>query len=156
MKPAYIKISIALVLLIGLITAVAIYFHHDNKKFSIYADCGMENGPLFGKKIKPNVLSFEVNVNFEIPKGRRIIICNTSTDDLESDSLAPILYKVDSNYNVEWAVELISDKDVKLYSIEDCRMVGHELHFFNSTHLEPGVIYLDENFNFKYMCLSMF
>ncbi len=156
MKPAYIKISIVLVLITGLITAVAIYFHQDNKKFSIYADCGMGNGPLYGKKINTKVLSHEVNTNFKISKGRRIIICNTSTDDLESDSLAPILYKVDSNYNVEWAVELISDKDVKLYSIEDCRMIGHELHFFNSTHLEPGVIYLDENFDFKYMCLSTF
>ncbi len=155
MKSSFTKITVVFILITSTLVAIASYFYYDNKKFKIYADCGMENGPIFGKKLKTNLLSHEVNINFVIPKGR-IVICNTGSEDLESDNLAPILYKVDSNYNVEWAVELISDKDVKLYSIEDCRLVGHELHFFNSTHLEPGVIYLDENYNFKYMCLSMF
>jgi hypothetical protein len=155
MRPSIIKISIVLILVTCLIVSIAIYFNEDNKNFKIEADCGMEDGPIYGRKIKSNVLSMVVNINIPV-KGGELFICNTPADDLELDSLAPVLYKVDSNYHVLWAVELVSHYDVKLYSIEDCRLFGHELHFFNSTHLEPGVIYLDENFDFKYMCLSMF
>ncbi len=155
MKPAYTKISIVLVLITSLITAVAIYFYHDNKKFSMEADCGMENGPLLGRKTFVDIGTVIVDESFKIPGGK-LFICNTPAEDLELDSLAPILFKLDSNDHVVWAVELKSDNEINLFAMEDCRLNGHELHFFNSTHFEPGVIYLDENFDFKYMCLSMF
>ena len=155
MKPAYIKISIVLVLITGLVTAVAIYFHQDNKKFSMVADCGMENGPLYGRKTSVDIRTVVVDESVNIPGGK-LFICNTPCEDLELDSLAPVLFKLDSIDHVVWAVELKSDNEINLFAMEDCRLIGHELHFFNSTHLEPGVIYLDENFNFKYMCLNMF
>lgn len=155
MRPSLTKISIVLVFIFCCMVAVAIYFNYDNKKFSAYAECDMQDGPIMGRKIPQPLLDQEVNANFTIPGGR-ILISNTGSEDLEQDKTPPILYKVDSNYRVIWAIELSSNNEIPLYSIEDCRMFNHELHFFNSTHFEPGVIYFDENYDFKYMCLSMF
>ena len=155
MKPTYTKISIVMALVFMLIVWAAIYFNNDNKKFKIYADCGIEDGPLYGRKTFVDIETVIVDESFKIPGGK-LFICNTPTVDLELDSLAPILFKLDSNDHVVWAVELKSNNEIDLFAMEDCRLNGHELHFFNSTHFEPGVIYLDENFDFKYMCLSMF
>ncbi len=155
MKPAYTKISIVLVLIAGLITAVAIYFYYDNKKFKIEADCGMENGPIYGRIISLDIKNIDVEQAFEV-EGRKIFISNTTKTEVIEDTLAPILFKIDSNYQVLWAVELKSDNEIDFFAMEDIKLLGHEIHFFNSTHLEPGIIYLDENYDFKYMCLSMF
>ncbi|MFY8022340.1 MAG: hypothetical protein ACOVP1_14135 [Bacteroidia bacterium] len=155
MRTEFTRVIIVLILITCLFIGIGTYFYYDNKKFKPYAECGMEDGPIYGRKTNIDIGSIIVDESFKVPGGK-LFVCNTTASDLELDSIAPIFFKLDSNDQVVWAVELISNKDIKLFAIEDCRLNGHEIHFFNSTHLEPGVIYLDENYDFKYMCLSMF
>jgi hypothetical protein len=115
----------------------------------------MEDGPNLGKKISIDIKKIDVEQAFNIDGGK-LYVSNTQKNEIDSDTLPPILFKINSNYQVAWAVELRSNNEIEFFAMEDIKLFGHELHFFNSTHLEPGVIYLDENFNFKYMCLSTF
>jgi hypothetical protein len=155
MKSSSTKITVIFILIIITLVAIATYFYYDNKKFKIYADCGMEDGPNLGKKISIDIKKIDVEQAFNIDGGK-LYVSNTQKYEIDSDTLPPILFKINSNYQVAWAVELRSNNEIEFFAMEDIKLFGHELHFFNSTHLEPGVIYLDENFNFKYMCLSTF
>lgn len=77
------------------------------------------------------------------------------------DSLVPIIGKLDSNNTWNWAVELSPSDSTSWVPLKamsgsklETRNGANEIHFFNDTFYEPGVIFLNSDETFNYMCLS--
>ncbi len=117
-----------------------------------FGECGMAVGPIYGDLIKINKQDQVVEQKIEIPLGA-FGLANLS------DSLSPKLIKFDNSGNVIWAVEFREDplfiphqklSKMELRNGEN----GVSLSFFNNSYDEPGTIYLTEDYELKYMCLS--
>ena len=115
------------------------------------SECGMSVGPIYGRSIVGE--SFEIEQIIEIPDGY------FGLNNLHND-LSPQLIKFDENDSVLWAVEFEADSTVgipyKKLSEMDLRKdeYGVRLSFFNQSYGEPGAIYLAEDYELEYMCLS--
>lgn len=125
-----------------------------------FDECGMSAGPIYGLKITAKLDSLNIKTYISIPDGQ-LAISNTTVDSNSVDTFPPILLKLDKKKNVIWAVSLNSkadNYDIPLYSMENIQLVndknGKRIEFFNESYMEPGIIYLKENYDFDYLCLS--
>lgn len=128
------------------------------KQFSNTLDeigpCALNVGPCNGRQITLDQDSVTVDQHFDIPNGRLALSRTT-------DTLPPILFKTDESNKVVWAIELKTG--TKECGIPCCKLTNiklstddaqNKIFFFNGCYSEPGTIYLTEDFDFNYMCLS--
>lgn len=116
-------------------------------------ECGMSVGPIYGEPITIKGKDLKLEQQIEIPNGM-LGLMNLS------DSLPPKLIKFDANGKLIWAVEFREDLnvDIPYNSLSEMQLVkdkyGIRLEFFNYSYSEPGRIYLTEDYEVEYMCLS--
>lgn len=141
--------------IIGIILVFALFVP---RKGWMLGECGMSYGPLYGHRI--NVKLDEITVDTYLPyPGGEFAISNTPVGNNGRDTIPPLLLKLDRHRNVLWAISLDSEDDIiSLYSIGASRLEIDEnrisIWFFNESYMEPGRIFLTDNFDFDYMCLS--
>lgn len=117
-------------------------------------ECAMMAGPIYGDPIIVNVDSLSLEQEINIPNGKFGLISL-------SDSLPPKLIKYDLEDSLIWAVEFREDTLIGIPHQRLSEMTlreteqGYILSFFNVSNSEPGNIYLTENFELEYMCLSL-
>ena len=152
------------IFLAGLVVGVAILgyslYQFSSLVVSMGGDCGMSDGPIHGQKITVKLDSLDIETYISIPDGR-FAISNTNVDSNSVDSFPPVLLRLDSSENIIWAISLDSKADnceIPLYSMDNIQLVndanGKRITFFNVSYMEPGIIYLKENYDFDYLCLS--
>lgn len=118
-----------------------------------WGECGMSAGPIYGEPITINVKDLKLEQQIKIPNGK-FGLMNLS------DSLPPKLIRFDANGKIMWAVEFKEDLnvDIPYRSLSEMQLVkdkyGIRLEFFNYSYSEPGRIYLTEDYEVEYMCLS--
>jgi hypothetical protein len=142
-------ISGTIVLILGIVG----YFGYLVFQFKGLGECGMSAGPIYGKPISINMEDLKLDQKIVIPNGM-LGLMNLS------DSLSPKLIKFDVHGKLIWAVEFREELNVdiphnnlsKMELIND--KYGIRLEFFNNSYGEPGVIYLTEDYEIEYMCLS--
>jgi len=147
-----ILIAIAIILL-----GVVGFFGYTIYQFGQFVDdlgeCGMSAGPCFGQPVEIKLETAKVDQYLTCPNGRIGFIST-------QDTLSPIVFKMDTSSKLVWALKLESDS---CSGIPLKRMTGMEIledkglkriHFFNQTYSEPGTIYLTDDYNFEYLCLS--
>ncbi len=125
------------------------YLYQMDRFFEEIGDCTLDAGPYYGEVISENIDIQEVEVYIPYEGGRFAFLHI-------SDTLAPLMMKLDSVDQQLWALKLSTDDDVDLLKMEDIRLENHVIRFFNSSMYEPGSIYLNERYEFKFMCLSLF
>ena len=118
-----------------------------------FGDCGMSAGPIYGDSVTVQSENLEIDQLIEIPSGK-FGLMNLS------DSLSPKLIKFDKRDNIIWAVEFGEDSLVGLphQRLSEMKLVNDEygirLSFFNYSYGEPGRIYLTDDYELEFMCLS--
>ncbi|WP_210462941.1 hypothetical protein [Rufibacter roseolus] len=124
--------------------------------------CGISAILIQGQKVKIKLSTIKINTYLEIPDGQ-LAISNTNASSKVKDTSPPILIKLDKNQKVVWAIKLDSEEaksGIPLYSMTDIKLLddkeGKRISFFNLSYMEPGKIYLKDNYDFDYMCLSPF
>lgn len=122
--------------------------------------CGMDTGPIYGKRINIQLNSLKIDKYLTIPDGQ-LAISNTNNYKISKDTIPPILVKLDKKKNFIWAIKLDSkDSGIPLYEMENIILIddksGKRITFFNLSYSEPGTIYLTEKFEFDYLCLKAF
>ena len=116
-------------------------------------DCGFSSGPCLGEKIDFNLRAAKVDQYLDCPNGR-IGFVHTQ------DTLTPIVFKIDKHSKLLWALRLESDScsGIPLKQMSGMEILEDKglkrIHFFNETYSEPGTIYLNDNYDFDYLCLS--
>jgi hypothetical protein len=130
-------------------------FNSDNK-----VGCGNDVGPVFGQKINIQLNKIKIVKYLTIPNGH-FGISNTKNNKISTDTIPPILIKLDNKRNLIWAIKLDSkNSGIPLYEMENINLVddknGKRITFFNSSYSEPGTIYLTDKFEFDYLCLKAF
>lgn len=123
-------------------------------------DCGMDTGPVYGQKINIEISKINIDKYLKIPNGQ-LGISNTNNLKITTDTIPPILVKLDNKQNLIWAVNLDSKRyGIPLYEMENIELLedknGKRITFFNSSYSEPGTIYLSDEFEFNYLCLKAF
>jgi hypothetical protein len=147
-------------LLIGLgviiLAAVGFYGYNAYQFVSFVNDlgeCGMSGGPCFGQNINLKLNNAKVDQYLDCPNGQIGFISI-------QDTLTPIVFKIDSNSKLLWALKLESDScsGIPLRQMSGMEILEDDgmkrIYFFNQTYSEPGTIYLTDDYNFKYLCLS--
>lgn len=134
------------------------YFGYLAYQFSDFmeesGECGMSVGPIYGESIKLDQEDLDLEQQIDIPVGK-LGLMNIS------DTLAPKLIRFDDNDEIIWAIEFREDPkiDIPYRQLSEMKLIqdeyGIRLSFFNRSHLEPGKIYLTDNYDVKYMCLSL-
>ncbi len=149
--------KVVIIAILILITLVG-YFFYKMYEFTEFLDevgeCVMSDGPVYGDTIAIHDKNLNLEQQIQIPNGK-FGFMNLS------DSLSPKLIKFDKDDNIIWAIEFKQDSMVLPYQeLSKMRLVkdgyGIRLSFSNYSHGEPGVIYLTDEYNVEYMCLSMF
>ena len=148
------KIIIGMVVLV---LGVMGYFGFQTYQVTEFLDelgeCGMSAGPIYGNSITVDIDKVELEQQIEIPGGV-FGLANLS------DSLAPKLLKFDKSNHVIWAVEFREDSLVGFpyQELSEMELIkdeyGIRLSFFNKSYGEPGKIYLTDDYEVEYMCLS--
>ena len=120
---------------------------------STFGDCGMSEGPIYGDSITIDKENLRFEQRIAIPTGE-FGLMNLS------DTLSPKLIKIDKKGNVIWAVEFKEDSLITIphQQLSEMQLINDEhgirLSFFNNSYGEPGRIYLSEDYELEYMCLS--
>jgi hypothetical protein len=115
--------------------------------------CGMSAGPCFGQQVDFNLETEIVDLYLDCPNGRIGFIST-------QDTLSPKVFKVDKSSRLLWALRLDSDScsGIPMKKISGMEILEDNgikrIHFFNQTYSEPGTIYLTDDYNFEYLCLS--
>jgi hypothetical protein len=140
-----------------LVLGVVGYFGYHAYQFGQFlgdlGECGMSAGPIYGDSINVNLDRTGFEQQLDIPNGKFGLL-NLS------DSLPPKLIKLDKENNLIWAVEFREDSLVGLphQRLSEMQLIkdehGIRLSFFNNSYGEPGRIYLTEDYELEYMCLS--
>jgi hypothetical protein len=118
-----------------------------------FSGCGMSVGPVYGEPINVKKVNLQLDTLILIPSGK------FGFSNL-TDSLPPKLIKFDTNDNIVWAVEFKEDSLISINHQQLSAIVlrdganGKMLSFFNESYGEPGNIYLTDDFELEYMCLS--
>lgn len=79
-----------------------------------------------------------------------------------TNSKTPIIFKTDTNSKLLWAYILESDScsGIPFKKMGGMKFEGNDgdlrITFFNHSYSEPGIIYLDDQYNFKSFYLSPF
>lgn len=115
-------------------------------------ECGLEGGPYYGKKISVDIKRTKIDETIIIPNGK-IYFVNIKND------LPIIIIKIDKSNEVKWAYEFSKeDIEIPFYKISGLELIETKetnyIHFFNNSYGEPGSFYLDNNYDFMYLCLS--
>lgn len=149
------KKNIIKALLLGLFAYIGYLFFQFMLIGNEKGECGMAVGPIYGTPINIVGTKLKVEQYFKIPEGR-IGFMNLD------DSLPPKMIKFGPNNEVIWAIEF-TDPDshgIPFNKVSKMKLEkgnsGFVFKFFNYSYSEPGAIYVDENYNFPYMCLSPF
>lgn len=138
---------------IVLIVGIVGYFACLVFQVKSWGECGMSAGPIYGESIRINAKDLKLEQQIKIPNGK-FGLMNLS------DSLPPKLIRFDANGKIMWAVEFKEDLnvDIPYRSLSEMQLVkdqyGIRLEFFNYSYSEPGRIYLTEDYEVEYMCLS--
>jgi hypothetical protein len=138
---------------IVLIVVIVGYFGCLVLQMKSLGECGMSAGPIYGEPITINMEDLELDQQIVIPKGM-LGLMNLS------DSLSPKLMKFDVHGKLIWAVEFREDSNVDIphNRLSEMELIndkyGIRLEFFNYSYSEPGRIYLTEDYEVEYMCLS--
>jgi hypothetical protein len=139
--------------ILSLIVVIVVIFACLVFQVKSWGECGMSAGPIYGEPITIKGKDLKLEQQIEIPNGM-LGLMNLS------DSLPPKLIKFDANGKLIWAVEFREDLNVGIpyYSLSEMQLVkdkyGIRLEFFNYSYSEPGRIYLTEDYEVEYMCLS--
>ena len=152
--------NILLILIIPLIIILIIIFLYltfsftDVKKSDLISyECGFSAGPYYGDKIEINYNNLKIDHFISIPNGK-IIFSNINNDN------PIIIAKASNKNNITWAYKFLSEKNTELpfTKITILEYIENKdkkiIHIFNDSYSEPGKIYLDKNYNFKYLCLK--
>lgn len=143
-------------ILVGVLTLIAgivICFALLVFQVESWGECGMSAGPIYGEPITINTKDLKLDQQIVIPNGS-LGLMNLS------DSLPPKVIRFDANGKLVWAVEFKEDLnvDIPYDSLSKMQLVkdqyGIRLEFFNYSYSEPGRIYLTDDYEVKYMCLS--
>jgi hypothetical protein len=108
-----------------------------------------------GIKTELNLKTVKVDQYLKCPNGV-IGFINTS------NSNTPIIFKKDKHSKLLWAYILESDScsGIPFKKMGTARFEENDgdirITFFNHSHSEPGIIYLDDQYNFKSLYLSPF
>ncbi len=109
-----------------------------------------------GQKISFSLDSVNLQRSMKIPGGY-LVFANRNSDSVSSDTLPPVLAKLNRKEEVIWAVFLDSKIDscgqLPFYKAIDIRLVEEKngdrmIYFFNTPVQEPGWIYLTRNYDF--------
>lgn len=126
-----------------------------SNSLSDFGPCGMSDGPVYGAPVDLKLETLTIEQYIDLPDG------NFGLANL-SDSLPIKLIKFDAAGKELWAVEFSGDSStvsIPHFKLSEMTLkqnkYGVKLEFFNYDHYEPGRIYLTEDFEVKYMCLSM-
>lgn len=122
--------------------------------FAKMGECGMSVGPVYGRPIAIKPSEIRLEKSFEI-HGGKIGFMNLE------DKIAPKMIKFDAQNKIVWAVEFNerdNDIGIPFHRISILNFEGNNggyiFRIFNNSYSEPGIIYLDKNYNLEYMCLS--
>ena len=120
----------------------------------------MDTGPVYGQKINVEISKLKIDKYLTIPNGE-FGISNTNNPKITTDTVPPILVKLDNKQNLIWAIKLDSKRcGIPLYEMENIELLedknGKRITFFNSSYSEPGTIYLTDEFELNYLCLKAF
>lgn len=137
------------ILIVTTIIAIIIFSFFYSK-----SPCFMDDGPYYGQKEEVNLDTITIDKTIDLPNGK-LIFSNTQ------DSLSPLLIKLNQQDKIIWSYRLdtgekVNPENMPLYEMQSIRFNGTTIDFFNESHLEPGSIHLDRNYNFKCICLSVF
>lgn len=148
------KIIIGVAVLIAGILGYLAYTAYQFAEFlDDLGECGMSIGPIYGDSIMVDEEDLKLDQQIEIPDGK-FGLMNLS------DSLAPKLLKFGNKDNLDWAVEFREDSSIGIpfHRLSEMKLIedeyGIRLSFLNNSYGEPGKIYLTEEYELKYMCLS--
>jgi hypothetical protein len=141
MKTIHIVLLVVSIVIVGYIT------------FVTYAlgDLG-GSGKCYGKTLYVDLDSIKVEEQLIVSNGK-ILFSNLT------DTLSPIMIKVDKNDNVEYAIKLEFDSDcISLnyltgFSFDE---KDKKIRFFNGGYGEPGYIKLTKDYHFDYAYTSPF
>jgi hypothetical protein len=139
---------------------IILYFGYMIYTWDSMGDCGMDVGPVYGQKINIEINKINIDKYLTIPSGQ-FGISNTNNRKLSTDTVPPILVKLDNKRNLIWALKLDSkNSGILLYKMDNIELLddkyGKRITFFNSSYSEPGTIYLTDKFEFDYLCLKAF
>ena len=147
------KILIGLGCIILLIVGIGAYvvYQFDNF-FNDLNECGLSAGPCFGQKQDLNISSVKVDQYLSCPNGQIGFIST-------QDTLSPIIFKVDKDNKLLWAFELNTDSCIgvplkKMNGMTLEKNGAKSIRFNNQSYGEPGTIYLTDEYDFMYLCLS--
>ena len=122
----------------------------------LISECGMSNGPCEGIDVETKLADVNIDEYIEIPNGQLAFV------NIDNE-LVPIMIKLNLDRKIEWAKQLITatkNCEIAMYKMEILKLEENKneiiIRIFNHSHSEPGVIYLDKNYNFKMMCLRPF
>ena len=118
-------------------------------------DCGMMDGPCYGKNIHVNTDTINFSDSILTSTG---IIGITAVSKSSTD-LNPVVVSIDKDRNLLWAVELDCDSSCEIPVDKICCLSSikdgpeKSIRFFNESYSEPGLIYLTDDLQFSYVCL---
>lgn len=142
------------ILVFGVIGYFGYQFYQFAEFLDELGDCGFSVGPYEGQELKIDLDTVTVDEFLEYPNGRFAFLST-------QDSLTPIMIKLNKHDSIIWAIKLNSSDSanwIPMNGMTDIRLNKESevksIFFFNSSFSEPGTIYLTENYDFKYMCLS--
>lgn len=144
-----------ILIVLGIVVLIAVGFY----SYVIYqftvglGECAMLSGPCFGQAVEIDLKKVTVDQYLNCPNGRIGFIST-------QDTLSPIIFKLDTNAKIVWALRLESDScsGIPMKQISGMEILEEEgvkrILFFNQTYSEPGTIHLTDEYNFEYLCLS--
>ena len=139
------------------ISFLGYYVYQLNSFFESMGECGMEAGPIYGEPVNISLTDLEIDTFISIPNGQ-LAIANTNVENNLRDTIPPIFIRLNNKKEIVWAISLKSNCGVPLYAMDYISLTnseyGKSISFFNKTYGEPGTIYLKENYEFEYVCLS--
>ena len=149
--------SLRKIFLFALLVGGCGFYAYRIYQWSVFMDelgvCGFANGPCYGEKVKLNLKTQKVDEYIDVPNGKIGFISIKEG----ADTLAPIVFKLDQNSKLLWALRLETDNcGLPLEEMSNLRLdlERRAIIFFNDTYGEPGDIQLTKDYDFEYMCLS--
>jgi hypothetical protein len=120
-------------------------------------ECGLDGPNCAVNEISIDLDTIEFDSKLEFENGNFGFINS-------QNSSIPIIVNINEQGELKWAYQLGNERDscsgIAFYKLSgiSLRFINKkpQIFFFNQSHSEPGTIYLDENYNFKSLCLSMF
>lgn len=150
MKIKRVIISTGIVLFLLAVLYFGYLFYQATSFIGNMGPCSMYLGPCYGEKIKVKIDSLKIDQYVNFPNGR-FAFAHTQ------DTLPPIFIKLDKTNKLVWAFKLVNETDscwVPLRKMSGMYLQGRVINFFNNSYGEPALIYLDNNYNFRFICCS--